>query len=313
MRVTSLALGLVWGALASAAFGANELTPSAFGYKNYDVKFEGGTLASYYDLISGVDSQLQVVFSNDAEDVQMPALELRGVNYYMLHELPERLIDGVDVEDQMGFWDRSKEQEQPPITYTVRVDPEATKQQTFDLDFPGGSLGSFVEALREAAGANVVLGPKAAAVEMPAVTLRDAYVHNVMVTLPSELTVPSELGERVSMHAIWKHTEPEKNQGLLYFLRVESPDDDGPPAMRVRHWSLGGIVERGGISAEDVLGAIESQREFFRGELRVGYHEPTRVLVVRAPGFVLDEVDGLLDQIASSAHAMEQARNRPGR
>jgi len=204
-------------------------------------------------------------------------------------------------------------------TFVVTVDREmlmlmeerAFERDTFDLDFPGGSLGSFVEALREAAGANVVLGPKAAGVEMPAVTLRDAKVHNVMVTIEGTLAVPEELGERLSVHWIGS-SDASKNTGLLYFLRVEGGEQE-PSSTRVRHWSLGGIVGGGDLSAEDVLGAIESAREFFRGELRVGYHEPTRVLVVRAPGFVLDEVDDLLDQIEFSAHAMEQARNRPGR
>ena len=258
------------------------------------LSFEGGTLAEYYELLDQHHSEGQSAFTPEVGNLQMPRLGLQEVLPYTLYTAPGKLIPGVEVELETGGAEL-------PVFF-VRASAEALAQaQGFDLDFPGGEMEEFVGALRDVAGANVLLRPEAAGVQVPRISLRDANLHNVMMTMYGRLRAPE--GGRLDI--VWMATDDAANP--LYIIGIEDAADPVVPLKpRVEHWSLGSIVEQTPVTARDVLGAIEVAQEFFEDEVLVRYHEPTRTLIARGLETDLEVIDGLIDRVERSADFMEQ-------
>ncbi len=256
------------------------------------LSFEGGTLAEYYELLDQRYREGQSAFTPEVGSLQMPRLGLDEVPPYTLYTAPAKLIPGVEVE---------LEEEEFPV-YFVRASAQAIAHaQAFDLDFPGGAMEEFVGALRKVAGANVLLRPEAAEVQVPRFSLRDANLHNVMMTMYGRLRAPE--GGRLDI--VWMATGDAANP--LYIIGIEDAADPAVPLKpRVEHWSLGSIVEETPVTARDVLGAIEVAQEFFEDEVLVRYHEPTRTLIARGLETDLEVIDRLIDRVERSAEFMEQ-------
>src|SRR6056297_2378051 len=162
IRAAAVACLIVSGAAAAE----NQISPSNQGRGNVDVRFEGGSLAEFYDFIESADTSVQVVFRPEVGELRMPAFELEGLSPPVLFGMPERLIAGVDIKTGQGY--RGPSDDPPPMTYFVSAGAETLAgETTFDLDFPGGTMNDFVEALREKADANILLKSEAADVGVP--------------------------------------------------------------------------------------------------------------------------------------------------
>jgi len=267
---------------------------------SHDFSFPGGTVKQYYNRLQAEMSDVRVVVHPDVDIFMMPAVDLPGVTAWSAVRLPSLLVDGVETN---YLADPGREGEG---AWVISADGEAVARELgmperFDLDFKGGSLAEFVESLRQNAQANIVLEPDAFGVYVPAMKLRGADVHNVIVTLQGELDT-DEPDTRLDINWIKERNDQEN---LLYLIGVERVGVDPQRMERVvRHWSMGRVIEQSDVTVEDVLSAIELAKDFLDHEITVGYHEATRVLIVRGADKDLRTLDRLIDSIEESASYM---------
>ncbi len=296
--------------LMMVALGATAMMSAPVLGENFDLSFKGGTVKEYYNALQETAAGIRLVVHPDVDLFMMPAVDLPDMTEWAAVRVAAELIDGIEADyipSEVGDtpWDGA--------TFVVSVQAgyvelELERAKRFDLDFEGGSLDSFVRALREVGDANVVLQPEAAGLPVPPMVLRGADVHNVLLTFESSFNSPRRGTEEPQLDLEWIKTSKDENS--LYMIGLESARAEsarkGPE--RVRYWSLGSVIERSTITAADILGTIEVAQEFFDDEVAVGYHEPTRVLIVKGNERDLVAINELLDSITESSHSMEQGR-----
>ena len=270
------------------------------------VVFEGGTVAEYYATLRGVMPDIRLAVHPDAEQVEMPRVELPDISAWSAVQLPSKLIDGVEAS---YILDADRGGDLDTATYTVSVEPGLLElihetPETFDLDFEGGSFGSFVGLLREETDANIVVDQYVAVLPMEPLTLRRATISNVLGVLDRSWESAGQDPQRIDVVRSGSETGNE-----LFVVRLQETQADVPLGRPgTRTWSLAAIFETGAFDAGDVLGAIETSEEFFAGEVQVRYHEGTRVLIARGYQEDLGVIEQLIDRITESAHTLGRAR-----
>jgi len=163
----------------------------------------------------------------------------------------------------------------------------------FDLDFPGGSLDAFLDAVRSAhPEANIVAPPEASDFPIPPMKLRNITLQAAMQLIEGSAELPSGHEAHIGV------------EGFPVF-------DSWDPAIRVDHsgsrqsrwgeqqssvWSLAEHLT-GGRASEDVLGAVQVALATFPVESTIRFHEPTSLLIVRGTEAQLELVDKTLAQL----------------
>lgn len=189
------------------------------------------------------------------------------------------------------------------ITATGAVD----QSLYFDLDFPGGTLEQYVQAIRKAHGsANVMLSDGAKKARIPAVMFNGVTLDAAMSVLrgrslsrddgsfgiqpdPVRLAGRDEMAYRVSLYP-WEFPADrlKKKQG--------SKKADQPAAEAQSHvWSLRDLIDAG-LKMDDVLGAVDAALKTIDKPFKIRLHDPTALLIVRGS----DEQLNLVDQTVSA-------------
>lgn len=186
-------------------------------------------------------------------------------------------------------------QNQPQVVSEFRPAPLIASPREPDLiniDFPGGTLAEFVQALRQAVvpgQVNVILRSGADAIEVPAVTLRNVTPDSAFAAIcPPNLAkvdsvqksgAPIFVIEKIRSGSIEQIQSPEATRALGQAIYRDRAQPD-PFALRI--YSVRNIVS-GSIPLEAVMDAVKTalsvQRDQPQPELL--YHEGSGVLIVR--------------------------------
>jgi hypothetical protein len=162
---------------------------------------------------------------------------------------------------------------------------------------------SYVDAVRAASkNNNIVTMPGVEHFTMPPVTLTGVSVEGALV--PLEYARPTD-PRYAQMDDV--ELEIDDEDGVF----VIAPEEGWPPRVETEQavWSVASLMGRGGLSADDVLTAVQSAADTLgAGSSSIKFHAETRLLIVEGPEETLMVVDRVLDGLEESAEAAMERR-----
>jgi hypothetical protein len=209
---------------------------------------------------------------------------------------------------------------------------------TFDLDFPGGTPKSLVEAIQKSMGKslNVIIPEEFAKVSMTPLKLRKVNVVQVFNALSlagtkteryisgysvNPMPVPGFRGGapggqliRNAQYSIWEtkygfrtsDQRPSENS-IWYFYHEAppppaSPEPEIPPVRSFRCWQLGPTLDS--FTIEDITTAIETTWKMLGSDPlpKMSFHKETKLLIVVGTDKDLSVVNGVLEQLPGAAN-----------
>ena len=197
----------------------------------------------------------------------------------------------------------------------VRADALAPR---VSVQFPGGTLKDFVQAIRAvAADVNIVLPDRADKVPVPPITLRNALVMNA-------LEAAAVVQDRDEYQMQVKAFAAGREQAPVYAIRIEAPRSTSPVgpaggASNTRVLSLRTITEAPPalpadpslvMSAETVLTAVKAGLTVASLAPVLKYHAESGLLFVQGPVTAGELVATILRQIESDVTARRNETQR---
>jgi hypothetical protein len=175
--------------------------------------------------------------------------------------------------------------------------------QLISLNFPGGTVLAYVNAVRKAAGdINVVIAPEAAEVQMPAVTVKQITVAAAIDLLDGRtLDLP---GRRVQLGAMQMPVYDTLERQTYQVIAKVS----GRPTVRATSvWTVASLLDAD-IPAAAVLSAVETAIEVVASSTKpdVRFHEDTALLIASGDHDQLQAIEHVLDGLNESG---EQRRD----
>ena len=189
-----------------------------------------------------------------------------------------------------------------------------------ELIFPGGTVRDLVAALREAvkpALFNVVLDPYAAEAPIAPFEVRGVSPRSIFkVALPDGMVEISDPNDRLQRVKFRLHHTTVNGQDsstdvsrieTMHFARVDSPT----ASMSVVPYSIASLVSAG-LSADDVLGAVESAVLIDSADVtpELNFHPPTSTLIVRGTEPQHGLVSQVLSRLERTADVLVAERNQ---
>ena len=162
----------------------------------------------------------------------------------------------------------------------------AQADRLFDLDFVGGTVGHYAEALRQAApGVNVIVMPEAADVSLPPIRLSQVTARTAVRLLEQQFhggTPRLDISESDSGRG------PVRGSPAFVISARKpngSPTDPNSAGIITEIESLAWLLGEGQVAADVVLQAVEVAVRATGLEERttLAYHEPTKLLMVTGP------------------------------
>jgi len=156
----------------------------------------------------------------------------------------------------------------------------------FDLNFEGGTLGDYAEAIRQAnPDANIVLLGDVAQRQIPEIQLRSVSVEAALNVIRLQETVGDQVVfrgvNRIQVAGGMEHVFQILEQPMGGRVGLPLQSQATPHMSKV--WNLSEIVEHG-LDAENVLGAVQTGLDLFDAEsIRLRFHEPTKLLIAYGP------------------------------
>lgn len=171
-----------------------------------------------------------------------------------------------------------------------------TEQPRADIDFPGGTIAEYVEAVAEAfGGANAVIQPGAE--DMSVAPVKLTQVRRVDALIVLQAVARAEPTRRIQ---VIPSTE-------IVQIGLATRPSSAPQEVRV--WSLQRLTDSG-AKAEDVLSAIETAINLVPGEPQIKFHRETNLLMMRAS---IDQLDAAQQVLQALTQAAEQRHDAAAR
>lgn len=190
------------------------------------------------------------------------------------------------------------------ITETIEPTTETTADSDlFDLDFSGGTLKEYVEAIRNKnRKANIVIMPDAMNIPMPPVQLKSVDLNSAMRILDN-MVVGSDFQEvEISL----RYVPGNSDLGELDIFTINASGRSLPVSTLVLSVSY---ILQGEVSDRDLLTTIESSLELVsegQPEAKVQFHPETGILIVRGHVAQVELVSNLLDELNQAAARKQQ-------
>ena len=201
----------------------------------------------------------------------------------------------------------------PPVGVTV---PAAPKR--FDLDFPGGSVGTFIQHIERALGRalNVFVPEEHKDFALPPLKMRQVNVPQLF----SALARASRKNETVTagytygpggkqpqyrnVQTFFGFETAENNpteDSIWYFVRQDAPEvlpEESTPA--VRYWNLERWLDR--YNVEDITTAVETgwKLQGLPRTPKLSFHQDTKLLIIAGDERHLTLVDDVLRQLQAT-------------
>ncbi|MBN8247279.1 MAG: hypothetical protein J0L84_07530 [Verrucomicrobia bacterium] len=189
----------------------------------------------------------------------------------------------------------------------------------FDLDFPGGTVVEFVEAVSKARGTlvNVLIPEELKLVMIPEMKMSQVDARSLLQATSTALartkrraqSVPggSTFYERQSVG----YTFQPVAEGVWTFATVGDSDDERPAAQSVVFFSLEPYL--GQYSIDDIITVIEAGNQLRPNTkpLSLKFHKETQLLVVRGTPEDLNIVKGALSELRPGVKGPQPPADAP--
>jgi hypothetical protein len=193
----------------------------------------------------------------------------------------------------------------------VALSPQTVASYYIDIDFPGGTVEAFRQAvLAQKPNANIVLNPPAGEITLPPIQLRGVELETAFDVIVGSVTDR----EDGTSQRLFKSKEGYDGTGVPVILlrgSIKSPSSERIGSMQARNeqvrskpFSLAEIIGEGLLKKDDVLTAIEMSIESYgddAGKTTLRFHEQTNMLIARGPQEHLDSIEQTLDVLEDSA------------
>jgi len=171
--------------------------------------------------------------------------------------------------------------------------PDSGIPGNVSLDFPGGTVSEFAATIREEAeGANILLHPDAADVELPPITLEKAWWADALRVLHGW-----RLDSRGTVVTLVIEDEGST-------LSVNALTGDARQATRVHR--LRDTLDALNLTGDDVLTAVRVATDLSRAEGTMRYHEETALLLIHGEGPYLEAVEQTVSELRADAEAAQR-------
>lgn len=273
-----------------------------------DIDFPGGTLAEFcagLNATPAAKTSGPLIVNELADRVQLQAISLQEAQVDAIMRIITSLNPGVTATQSML---RSSGGERDVGRHwIIGVDPSVASGPaerppvTFDLDFPGGAVGAYVDAIRKVCpAANVVLLDGAEKMTVPAVKFRAVTVGAAMRAIEREEKGPNGAYAALIVRSIGVEGSSES----VFKVELETKPA-GPNAVESVHvWSLAPSIAAG-VKVEDALSAIDAALAVDQRPVTIKYHEATNLLIVRATEQQHKVIDDVIHEVEHTVQVRE--------
>lgn len=188
----------------------------------------------------------------------------------------------------------------------------ASGQSLFDLDFPGGTLAQYVDAVRDVAHpVNIVARASVVPVRIEPVEFRNVSVDAALRFVEGRYTLPDGSLVQVNLQTAssGRQAPGGGDELMIYKLEGDRKSVRHDAETRSHVWSLAPILDEG-QDPKDVLAAIEALLDLQDGEpapARLRFHRETQLLLARAEERQLGVIDELLRELFEQKSRKEEA------
>lgn len=281
-----------------------------------EIDFPGGTLGEFYRGVGATPSAkrlLPLVISEQADGVRFQPVRLSDVGVFTLYQLPPKLVGGVSFEALTGS---KKDGTSEIAAYVVGVDPSIAARgpvapaPTFDLEFPGGTIAAYADAIRKTwPAANIVIMDGAGKETLPPVSFRSVSLDAATKTMEIRRRNADGTVTEVFVRGLGMGGDGSQE---VYKVEMETTAPNPMAAEVARVWSLA-VPIANGTKVEDLLSAIEAALGVSDRPTTIKYHEATSLLIVRALPSQQDLVDEVIRKVAGTTAARKMTPDNGAR
>lgn len=268
------------------------------------VSFPGGTLEQYFRGVEAVmlaPHGVSIVLPDSAARIKLPPLNLRAARRMSALNAPGMIMPGIT----LTALPNPDPQSDQTLQYLVGIPPDFLGQfgmyvePRLDLDFPGGTVGQYVDAVRAAQpAANIVVSPDAAEFPMPPVQLKGVSVEAAMGAIKQEVgdsqsgkswvgaePIPTR-GSAEQVFRVMAGSQPGQSNQTVVISLAETLRANGPRALKI----------------EDILSAIEAATNMTSPPPKIRFHAETSLLLFH----------GTADQVSTLERTVDALRRTAG-
>ncbi|UCD74290.1 MAG: hypothetical protein JSV91_10915 [Phycisphaerales bacterium] len=184
-----------------------------------------------------------------------------------------------------------------------------------DLKFAGGTVGEYVETLREAAaGVNIVVMPEVEDVRLGPVELKqaDLFASVMLLDDQEEQTAARIIRLKVELNP----SSTEQGQDIFVIRgNVRDMARDQPATSMVT--TVSDLLGPGTpITAEDLLSAVEAAMELTKGILPaadIRFHKETGLIIARGHPEQMNTIERVIDQLRNGVRRQAQEQQQAGK
>ena len=168
------------------------------------------------------------------------------------------------------------------------------------LEFPGGTIAEYVEALNEVVGkANIVVMAAARDIEMPPVELNSVALGSALELIQGEFQPQEQTHVKIHVDEVSMYEEGEKP---IYRVFAEVHRRGRPSETSVHVWSIANLLSEG-LPSDAVLTAVETAVELVidrQQPAEIRFHDATGLIIARGNRQQLEAVDYVVKQVEES-------------
>jgi len=189
--------------------------------------------------------------------------------------------------------------------------PDSAPARTFSVEFSGGTVAQYLDAIRAAfPGANVVGTQGLDQFTLPSISLKEVTIVGALQPLEQVATAnDSDQGIHVWVANGVASVSVQNRFGHSVF--EDEAEESGEPQIATRIWNITTLTRGGGLTLSDITGAIETAVSIasdVKPEFRI--HEPTGMLVVKGLDTQLDIIDEVIGKLEESAASLDSIREQ---
>lgn len=186
---------------------------------------------------------------------------------------------------------------------TLQAQDEVNNSQLISVDFKGGTIAEYIDALEKAAGSvNVLIAPEAADISMPAVKLTKVTVA-AAIDLVDGYRKEKETGRiiRLVVDHIQKYEAGE--QPTFKIITQLQRNSGLKEETHSKVWSIAYLIKDDVFDSEVILDAVETSIDITKStvQVEIRFHEATGLLIASGSHKQLNAIQELLGELGQSS------------
>lgn len=172
------------------------------------------------------------------------------------------------------------------------------------VDFPGGTITEYIDALAKAAGSvNVLISTEAADLSMPPVKLTKVSVSAAIDLVNGTRTDKNDRFVNLDVDHLRQY---EANEQETFKINAQSPGRRRPTEVKTQTpsgvWSIAHLIQDGVFNSKVVLEAVEMAIAVTKSTSKVDirFHEATGLLIASGSTSQLSAIENVLDELGQS-------------